>query len=83
MKDFYKILGVSPASSAEEIKKKYRKLAIEFHPDKNQQPGAEDRFKEVNEAYSVLGDPEKKIEYDHFFIAGLYYYYYHHSCYYY
>jgi curved DNA-binding protein len=64
-KDYYKILGVERKASAEDIKRKYRKLALELHPDKN--PGdkkAEDRFKEINEAYEVLGDPEKRAKYD-------------------
>lgn len=66
-KDFYEILGVSKDSDADAIKKAYRKLAMQFHPDKN--PGnkeAEDRFKEAAEAYSILGDPEKKARYDRF-----------------
>lgn len=64
-KDYYKILGVERQSNADDIKRKYRKLALKLHPDKN--PGdkaAEDRFKEVNEAYEVLGDPEKRAKYD-------------------
>lgn len=66
-KDFYQILGVSKSSSADEIKKSYRKLAMQYHPDKN--PGnkkAEDKFKEITEAYDVLSDPKKKQNYDQF-----------------
>jgi len=64
-KDYYKILGVQKTASADEIKKSYRKLAVKYHPDKNQNnKAAEDKFKEVNEANSVLGDVEKRKKYD-------------------
>lgn len=64
-KDFYAILGVSKEASAEDIKKAYRKLAREYHPDKNQgNEGAEKKFKEVSEAYSVLSSPEDREQYD-------------------
>ncbi len=66
-KDYYKILGVSKDASPEEIKKAFRKLAIKYHPDKNKgNKEAEERFKEINEAYAVLSDPEKRKQYDTF-----------------
>jgi len=65
-KDFYEILGVSRDASAEEIKKAYRRLALKWHPDRNKDPEAEERFKEINEAYEVLSDPGKRQAYDQF-----------------
>ncbi|MFH0847184.1 MAG: DnaJ domain-containing protein [Chloroflexota bacterium] len=65
-KDYYAILGVPRDASQEDIKKAYRSLAMQFHPDRN--PGKEqwanDKFKEINEAFSVLGDPERRKQYD-------------------
>ena len=71
-RDFYDILGVTKSASAEEIKKAYRKKAIQFHPDKN--PGdkaAEDKFKEAAEAYEILSNVEKKQRYDQYGHAGV------------
>jgi curved DNA-binding protein len=65
--EYYKILGVSQDASAEDIKKAYRKLALETHPDRNpDDPRAEDRFKRINEAYGVLSDPQKRTQYDEY-----------------
>ena len=62
--DYYKTLGVEKKASADEIKKAYRKLARQYHPDTNNDAGAEERFKEISEAYDVLSDPEKRKKYD-------------------
>jgi len=64
MKDYYKILGINKSATADEIKKAYRKLAVKYHPDKNKEDGAADKFKEIAEAYSVLGDEKKRNEHD-------------------
>ena len=70
-RDYYEVLGLKKGASAEEIKKAYRKLALKYHPDKNQgDKAAEDRFKEINEAYAVLSDPQKKTQYDQFGSSG-------------
>jgi curved DNA-binding protein len=64
-KDYYKILGVSKGAPQADIKKQYRKLAVKYHPDKNQgNKQAEEKFKDLGEAYEVLGDPEKRKKYD-------------------
>jgi len=64
-KDYYQVLGVSRGASTEEIRKAYRKLAMQYHPDRNpDDKGAEERFKEINEAYQVLSDPQKRAHYD-------------------
>ena len=62
--DYYKTLGVDRKASQDEIKKAYRKLARQYHPDTNKEAGAEERFKQISEAYDVLGDPEKRKKYD-------------------
>ena len=71
-KDYYEILGVPTNASDGEIKKAYRKLAMQYHPDRN--PGKEEwaneKFKEINEAYGVLGDPQKRKQYDQFGTVG-------------
>src|ERR1700741_5642428 len=65
-RDFYEVLGVARDASADDIQSAYRKLARTYHPDVNKDPGAEDRFKEVSEAYDVLSDPEQRRRYDAF-----------------
>jgi len=65
-KDFYEVLGVSKTASKDEIKTAYRKAALKFHPDRNKEAGAEEKFKEINEAYEVLSNEEKKSAYDQY-----------------
>ena len=65
-RDFYEVLGVSKSATTAEIKSAYRKLALEWHPDKNKSPNAHEKFKEINEAYAVLSDTQKKSAYDQF-----------------
>jgi molecular chaperone DnaJ len=66
MTDYYKVLGINKGASAEEVKKAYKKLAKQYHPDVSSDPDAEKKFKEVVEAYQVLSDPEKKQNYDNY-----------------
>ncbi|XP_041642255.1 dnaJ homolog subfamily B member 1b [Cheilinus undulatus] len=70
-KDYYDVLGIKKGASEEDIKKAYRKQALRYHPDKNKSPGAEEKFKEIAEAYDVLSDPKKKDIYDRFGEEGL------------
>ena len=69
-RDYYEVLGVQRTASQEEIKKAFRKLARQYHPDINREPGAEATFKEINEAYEVLSDADKRAMYDRFGHAG-------------
>ncbi len=71
-KDYYQILGVPRNASDDEIKKAYRKLAMQYHPDRNRdrEKWANEKFKEINEAFCVLGDPEKRKQYDHLGTTG-------------
>ncbi|XP_075714835.1 dnaJ homolog subfamily B member 1 [Rhinoderma darwinii] len=70
-KDYYKTLGLAKGASEEDIKKAYRKQALKYHPDKNKDPGAEERFKEIAEAYDVLSDPKKREIFDKYGEEGL------------
>lgn len=63
-RDYYEVLGVQKGSSKDEIKDAYRKLAMQFHPDRNKDLGAEEKFKEISEAYAVLSDDQKRQTYD-------------------
>jgi len=70
-RDFYELLEVNRNASKDEIKQSYRKLARKYHPDVNKDPGAEEHFKEINQAYEVLSDEEKRASYDRFGEAGV------------
>lgn len=65
-KDYYKILGIAKGASDDDIKKAYRKQALKWHPDKNKTANAEEKFKEIAEAYEVLSDPKKREIYDQY-----------------
>ncbi|HTY81247.1 MAG TPA: DnaJ domain-containing protein, partial [Dehalococcoidales bacterium] len=65
-RDYYEVLGVAKDASPEDIKKAFRKLAFQYHPDRNKEAGASDKFKEINEAYEVLSDADQRSAYDRF-----------------
>jgi molecular chaperone DnaJ len=71
-RDYYEVLGVPRGASKEQVKDAYRKLALQFHPDRNKSPEAEERFKEITEAYAVLSDDEKRGQYDEYGKEGVY-----------
>ena len=71
MSDFYDLLGVSRDVDPDSLKRAYRRLARQYHPDVNKDPGAEDKFKEIGRAYEVLSDPQTRSRYDQFGEAGL------------
>lgn len=70
-RDYYEVLGVPREADAKAIKDAFRALALKYHPDRNKEPGAEERFKEIAEAYAVLSDPSKRADYDAGGFAGL------------
>ena len=69
-RDYYEILGIPRNSSEEAIKKAFRKKAFQYHPDRNKNTDAEGKFKEVNEAYQILSDAQKRVNYDRFGHSG-------------
>jgi len=70
-RDYYEVLGISKDASEQDIKKAFRHLAMQYHPDRNKAPDAEEKFKEINEAYAVLSDPQKRSTYDRYGHEGL------------
>ncbi len=70
-RDYYDILGVPRSANKDQIKNEYRKLALKYHPDRNKSPDAEERFKQISEAYAILSDDEKRTQYDRFGHAGI------------
>src|SRR5512137_118051 len=70
-KDYYEVLGVSKEAGEKDIKSSYRKLAMKYHPDRSDAPDAEEKFKEITEAYAVLSDPDKRKQYDQFGHSGI------------
>ena len=70
-KDYYATLGIAKGATPEEIKKAYRKMALKYHPDKNKEAGAEEKFKDISEAYEVLSDEKKRSVYDKYGEEGL------------
>ena len=65
-RDYYEVLGLQKGASQDEIRRAYRQLAKKYHPDVNKEPGAEAKFKEINEAYDTLSDEQKKARYDQY-----------------
>ena len=70
-RDYYEVLELSKDATEQDIKKAFRRLAMKYHPDRNKEPDAEEKFKEINEAYAVLSDKEKRATYDQFGFEGL------------
>src|SRR5579884_2920191 len=70
-RDYYEVLGVARSASDDEVKKAFRRLAKQYHPDTNKESGAEARFIEINEAYEVLSDPQKRAAYDRYGHMGV------------
>ena len=70
-RDYYQVLGVPRSASQEDIRTKFRRLALEYHPDRNKDPNAQEKFKEVNSAYQALSDPQKRAQYDRFGHLGV------------
>src|SRR6266849_9571780 len=71
-RDYYNVLGVPRGAAKDDIKAAYRKLALQYHPDRNKDPGAAEKFKEISEAYAILSDDEKRGQYDQFGRQGVY-----------